>query len=151
MPGKGGGVMMQKLFHVKSVEESWEVAAEVAGVLAPGMVVALHGDLGAGKTTFMQGVAAALGISRPVTSPTFTLSNEYETPAFKLVHMDLYRLGGADDLQAIGYHEHLEKGAVVAVEWPERAAELIPPDALRIFFALGEGAEERTIRIEQEQ
>jgi tRNA threonylcarbamoyladenosine biosynthesis protein TsaE len=144
-------MIMQKSFHVFSVEESWRAAAEVAGTLAPGMVVALHGDLGAGKTTFMQGVAAALGIRRPVTSPTFTLSNEYETAAFKLVHMDLYRLGCADDLQAIGYHEQLEKGAVVAVEWPERAAALIPPDALHIFFAIGAGEEERTIRIVREE
>lgn len=142
---------MRKIFHTKSVEETWSVAAEVTKMLVPGTVVALHGELGAGKTTFMQGVAMALGIDCPVTSPTFTLSNEYKAPLFKLVHMDLYRLSSADDLEDIGYSEHLEDGAVVAVEWPERAAEMIPSDAIHLYFELGNGQEERTIRIMKDE
>ena len=142
---------MQKTFNVKSVEESWGVAAEVAKMLIPGTVIALHGELGAGKTTFMQGIAIALGLDRPVTSPTFTLSNEYMTPAFKLVHMDLYRLTSPDDLLSIGYSEHIENGAVVAVEWPERAEELIPSNAIHLYLELGDGMEERTIRIMKDE
>lgn len=138
---------MHKTYNITSVEETWAAAAEVAAMLTPGTVMALHGDLGAGKTTFMQGIALALGVDRPVTSPTFTLSNEYETPCFKLVHMDLYRIGSADDLQAIGYQENIENGAVVALEWPERAEELIPPDALHVRLEIGEGIEDRTITI----
>ena len=92
---------MTKTYTVRSVEETWQVAAEVAALLRPGRVVALHGDLGAGKTTFVQGMGLALGLKRPVTSPTFTLSTEYQTPRFKLVHMDLYRLSGPDDLLTI--------------------------------------------------
>ena len=142
---------MQKIFNVKSVEESWVAAAEVTKMLAPGTVIALHGELGAGKTTFMQGIAMALGIDRPVTSPTYTLSNEYNAPSFKLVHMDLYRLTSPDDLLAIGYAEHIENGAVVAVEWPERAEELIPPDALHVYLDIGDGIEDRTITIMKDE
>ncbi len=138
---------MRKIINVSSVQEMWRTAAEFAVLLKPGVVVALHGDLGSGKTTFMQGVAAALGVRRPVTSPTFTIANEYQTDAFTLVHMDLYRLGGADDLDAIGFNEHLENGAVVALEWPERAPGVVPSDAWHIHFAPGSIDHERVVRI----
>lgn len=139
---------MKKTYTVHSIDETWKVAAEVAGQLEPGMVLALTGDLGAGKTTFMQGLAFALGVKRPITSPTFTLCQEYQTPRFKLVHMDLYRLNGPDDLLTIGFPEHLESGAVVAVEWPERGGDLIPPDALHITLKLADDADTRTIDVE---
>jgi len=141
--------MIQKINTVHSLEETWRVAAEVAEQLTPGMVLALSGDLGAGKTTFMQGVAFALGVKRPITSPTFTLCQEYQTPKFKLVHMDLYRLNGPDDLLTIGFPEHLESGAVVALEWPERGGDLIPQTALHIMLSLSDDAETRTIEITQ--
>ena len=138
---------MNKHYTVHSVEETWQAAADVARTLKPGTVVALHGELGAGKTTFMQGLALALGVTRPVTSPTFTVCTEYRTSAFTLVHMDLYRLSGPDDLLTIGYPEYLESGAVVAVEWPERAGDLIPPDALHVRFSLTGEPETRRIEI----
>lgn len=138
---------VKKVYTVHSVEETWQAAKEIAELLAPGTVIALHGDLGAGKTTFVQGLGFALGVARPVTSPTFTLSTEYQTPHFKLVHMDLYRLSGPDDLLPIGYPEYLETGAVVAVEWPERAGDLIPPDALHVTFSLTDDPETRTIAV----
>lgn len=139
---------MQQIYQVKSVDESWAVAAEVVKLLSPGSVLALHGELGAGKTTFMQGIGIALGVGKPVTSPTFTISSEYLTPAFKLVHMDLYRLTSPDDLLDIGYLEYIESGAVVAVEWPERAEELIPADALHVWLELGEQPEDRRIIVQ---
>ena len=138
---------MNSIYTVHSVEETWQAAAEVARSLAPGTVIALHGELGAGKTTFMQGLALALGVTRPVTSPTFTVCTEYRTQDFTLVHMDLYRLSGPDDLLTIGYPEYLESGAVVAVEWPERAGDLIPPDALHVRFSLTGEQETRRIEI----
>jgi len=138
---------MTKTYTVHSVEETWHVAAEVAELLKPGTVIALHGDLGAGKTTFVQGLGFALGLKRPVTSPTFTLTTEYQTSRFKLVHMDLYRLTGPDDLLTIGYPEYLETGSVVAVEWPERAGDLIPPDALHVTFSLTDDPETRVIKV----
>lgn len=123
------------------------MAADVAALLKPGLVLALHGDLGAGKTTFVQGIGFALGVHRPVTSPTFTLSTEYPTARFIFVHMDLYRLSGPDDLLTIGFPEYLETGAVVAVEWPERAGDLIPSDALHVRLSLTDDPETRVIEV----
>jgi tRNA threonylcarbamoyladenosine biosynthesis protein TsaE len=138
---------MKKTYTVHSVEETWHVAADVAALLKPGLVLALHGDLGAGKTTFVQGIGFALGVHRPVTSPTFTLSTEYPTARFIFVHMDLYRLSGPDDLLTIGFPEYLETGAVVAVEWPERAGDLIPSDALHVRLSLTDDPETRVIEV----
>jgi len=139
--------MSRKTYTVRSVEETWQVAAEVARQLVPGMVIALHGDLGAGKTTFVQGLGLALGLKRPVTSPTFTVCTEHRTASFTLAHMDLYRLNGPDDLLTIGYPEYLENGAVVAVEWPDRAGDLIPPDALHVRLSLTDDPETRVIEV----
>ncbi len=141
--------MIDKKFVSHSVMDTWQAAAELAKLLQPGMVVALHGDLGAGKTTFVQGLGAALGIKHPLTSPTFTLCTEYKCPEYTFAHFDLYRLSGSDDLLTIGYPEYLENGAVVAVEWPERAAELIPPDALHVYLTIHDNPDTRLIAIKR--
>lgn len=100
-----------------------------------GAVIALHGDLGAGKTTFVQFLAAALGVSRPVTSPTFTLVGEYALPSGRtLAHMDLYRLDEGADLESIGFDDYLRSGAIVAIEWAERAEGSLPPDTIRMYI-----------------
>ena len=125
---------MQSEYTVNSVEETWRLAEEFAGELKPGDVVCLEGDLGAGKTTFTQGLAAHLGARRAVTSPTFCLVVEHPTSRFLLVHMDLYRLHDADDVLAIGWEDYLARGAVVFVEWPDRAGDLIPPGARHVRF-----------------
>ena len=139
--------------EVHSVEETWALAREVAATLKPGDVVCLEGDLGAGKTTFTQGLAKALGVPGRVTSPTFCIVQEHRAeraapgaPAL-LVHMDLYRLHGEDDVIAIDWEDYLAEGAVVVVEWPERAGSLIPPDALHLEFRHMEGDENRAIRL----
>jgi tRNA threonylcarbamoyladenosine biosynthesis protein TsaE len=121
---------------VHSLSDTWRLAADVTALLPRGGVIALSGDLGAGKTAFVQGVARALGIARPVTSPTFTLVGDYAGPGGRLVHMDLYRMTGPDDLLTIGFPDYLESGAIVAVEWPERAGDLIPPDAVQVALTL---------------
>ena len=109
-------------------------------------VIALHGDLGAGKTTFVQFLAAALGVSRPVTSPTFTLVGEYPLPdGGLLVHMDLYRLSPGTDLGAIGFDEYLHSGALVAIEWAERAADALPTDTLHLYIDLVPGDDARRV------
>ncbi|MBP5510961.1 MAG: tRNA (adenosine(37)-N6)-threonylcarbamoyltransferase complex ATPase subunit type 1 TsaE [Kiritimatiellae bacterium] len=138
---------MKLQYRVHNVDETWGVAASFAEKLKPGDIVALEGDLGAGKTTFVQGVGAALGIRRPLTSPTFTISVEYKTPRFTFVHMDLYRLTGPDDLLAIGYPEYLETGAVVCIEWPDRAGNLIPRNAWHVVFSLTDEEEVRVLDI----
>jgi len=139
---------MKGSFEVGSVEETWDLARRLAGELKPGDVVCLEGDLGAGKTTFVQGLSAALGVSGRVTSPTFCLVQEHESAAGRLlVHMDLYRLSSEDDVLAIGWEDYLSRGAVIAVEWPERAGSLIPKDARRVSFAILDGDERRRIDV----
>jgi tRNA threonylcarbamoyladenosine biosynthesis protein TsaE len=139
--------------EVKSVEETWALAREIAASLKPGDVICLEGDLGAGKTTFTQGLAKAMGVAGRVTSPTFCIVQEHraENPPpgapGLLVHMDLYRLHGEDDVIAIGWEDYLSEGAVIAVEWPERAGSLIPSDALHITFSHLEGDEHRLISV----
>jgi len=136
---------MNAVYNVTSVEETWAVARAFANELKPGDVVCLSGDLGAGKTTFTQGLAAHLGAKRAVTSPTFCLVVEHPTERFLLVHMDLYRLHDADDVLTIGWEDYLARGAVLFVEWPDRAGDLIPADAWRITFTLGETEDARTL------
>lgn len=127
---------MKGTYRVSSVEETWALAAAFARELAPGDVVCLEGDLGAGKTTFAQGLAAALGVKGRVTSPTFCLVQEHVAPPGAriplLVHMDLYRLGGEDDVLAIGWEDYLARGALIVLEWPERAGDLVPARARRV-------------------
>lgn len=139
---------MKGSFEVKSVEETWKLAAKLASELRPGDVVCLEGDLGAGKTTFTQGLAAALGVEGRVTSPTFCIVQEHRSSggdgAF-LVHMDLYRLHGEDDVEAVGWEDYLSQGAIMVVEWPERAGSLIPDNALHVVFRHGDGEEVRQI------
>ena len=119
---------MTGVYNVSSVEETWELARCLAPELKPGDVICLEGDLGAGKTTFTQGLAAALGVPGRVNSPTFCIVQEHRGPSL-LVHMDLYRLHTEDDVIAIGWEDYLAEGAILIVEWPERAGALIPPDA----------------------
>ena len=136
---------MTGVFEVHSVEETWGLARQFASELKPGDVVCLEGDLGAGKTTFTQGLAAALGVDGRVTSPTFCLVQEHRGGATLLVHMDLYRLHNEDDALAIGWEDYLSEGAILVVEWPERAGSLIPPTAKHIVFTHLEGEENRRL------
>ena len=145
---------MTGAFDVRSVEETWELAKRFAAELKPGDVVCLEGDLGAGKTTFTQGLATALGVPGRVTSPTFCIVQEHRAAKLPnlpnlpnlLVHMDLYRLHGEDDVIAIGWEDYLAEGAVLVVEWPERAGALIPADARHVVFThVADGEESRHI------
>ena len=135
---------MTGVFEVNSVEETWELAKKLATELKPGDIVCLEGDLGAGKTTFTQGLAAALGVPGRVTSPTFCIVQEHRGPSL-LVQMDLYRLHGEDDVIAIGWEDYLAEGAILVVEWPERAGALIPAEAKHVVFTHLEGEESRRI------
>jgi tRNA threonylcarbamoyladenosine biosynthesis protein TsaE len=114
-----------------SEEETRAIAARLARNLRPGSVLLLSGDLGAGKTAFVRGLAEGLGLSADeVTSPTFTLVHEYRGGRLPLVHVDLYRLDSAD-LAEIGLDDDLAAAGVVAVEWPERLGRPVP-GAIRI-------------------
>lgn len=111
--------------------ETLEIAAAFARSLVPGTVVALYGDLGAGKTVFVRGVADALGVREAVTSPTFTLIHEYRG-TLPLYHMDLYRLNTPREIMEIGVEEYFYGDGVCLVEWAEKLGELLPEDAVRI-------------------
>ena len=131
-----------------SAAETQALAAELAAVLPPGAVLCLHGDLGAGKTCFVQGLAKALGVRRPVGSPTFTLINEYRGTR-PLAHIDLYRIRGAGDAFGLGLEEYLfHYPGIVAIEWAERAADLLPDACWHVRLAPGPDAGSRRVTIE---
>ena len=102
-----------------SPEETEKLGAALARRLQPGSVIAYTGDLGAGKTAFTRGLAKGLGYTQPVTSPTYTIVNEYLGGRLPLFHFDMYRLASSDDLWDIGWEDYLERGGVCAVEWSE--------------------------------
>ena len=131
-----------------SPEETRALGERLAGAIGPGTVVAFPGDLGAGKTAFISGMARGLGIEERVTSPTFTIVNEYEGGRLPLFHFDMYRLGSADELFHIGWEDYLARGGVCAVEWSENVAEAIEDDAVRVDIARGEDENSRVIHIE---
>lgn len=100
------------------------IGAELAAKLPGGSVVAMYGDLGAGKTAFVRGMARGLGLNCRVSSPTFTIVNEYAGGGNELLHFDMYRLDGVDDLLNIGWDDYLARGAICAVEWSENIEEI---------------------------
>ena len=131
-----------------SAEETRRAAASLKPLLKPGTVLALHGDLGAGKTCFVQGLADAMGCEAPVTSPTFTLLNEYPGP-IPLYHADLYRLDDPEEILRAGLLEPLDGDGVTAIEWAERAAGLLPERTIHVRLFAGARPGERAIEIEE--
>jgi tRNA threonylcarbamoyladenosine biosynthesis protein TsaE len=122
-------------YITNSVGETEALGARLARSLRPGNVVAFFGDLGAGKTAFVRGMAEGLGVREPVTSPTYTIVNEYLSGSKPLFHFDLYRLSGPDDLFDIGWEDYLERGGLCAVEWSERVEEVLE-DAVRVTIRM---------------
>ena len=134
--------------HVtNSPEETEALGADLAGRLEPGTVIAFTGDLGAGKTAFVRGLARGLGVQERVTSPTFTIVNEYEGGRLPLFHFDMYRLGSADELFDIGWEDYLARGGVCAVEWSENVADALEEGCLRVDIRRGEDDDQRIITI----
>ncbi len=125
-------------FITNSPEQTEQVGAALARQLSPGTVIAYRGDLGAGKTAFTRGLAKGLGAGEPVTSPTYTIVNEYLSGRIPLFHFDMYRLRSADDLFDIGWDDYLERGGVCAVEWSENVEEAMEDPILVIIEKLGE-------------
>ena len=121
--------MMQITTH--SADETQALGQKLASRLAPGDVIAYFGDLGAGKTAFTRGLAQGLGITDPVTSPTYTIVNEYLAGRIPLFHFDMYRLSSSDELFDIGWEDYLSRGGVCAVEWSENVEDALQ-DAIRV-------------------
>ena len=135
---------MEYMSH--SPEETEHIGEMLGKRLSGGTVLALRGGLGMGKTAFTRGLARGLGYTGRVTSPTFTIVNEYDgaTPLF---HFDMYRLDGEDDLFDIGWDDYLARGGVCAVEWSERIDSALPPDTLTVSIARVEHDNDRIISV----
>ena len=133
-------------FTTNSPAETEAVGAALGAVLKPGTVIAYRGDLGAGKTAFTRGLARGLGAGEIVTSPTYTIVNEYLSGRLPLFHFDMYRLASSDDLWDIGWEDYLERGGVCAVEWSENVDDAMENAVYVTIHKTGE--ENRRIEIE---
>lgn len=130
-----------------SPKDTEDVGAALAATLPTGAVVAFTGDLGAGKTAFVRGMARGLGVTERVTSPTFTIVNEYEGGRLPLFHFDLYRLASSDELFDIGWEDYLRRGGICAVEWSEHVADALESDCVRVDIRRGAHDDQRVITI----
>jgi tRNA threonylcarbamoyladenosine biosynthesis protein TsaE len=130
-----------------SAKETGQLAAAIAELVRAGDVILLAGDLGAGKTTFAQGFGAALGISDRITSPTFTLVNQYRG-RLELNHLDVYRLDQVEEVLDLGLAEMLDEGGVSLIEWGDTIIPALPADYLEVRMRLGEGDDDRVLEIQ---
>ena len=133
-------------FITNSPEQTEKVGAALGKQLKPGALIAYQGDLGAGKTAFTRGVACGLGAKESVTSPTYTIVNEYLSGKYPLFHFDMYRLASADDLFDIGWEDYLDRGGVCAVEWSENVADAMEGAIIVTIEKLG--GDSRRITVE---
>lgn len=128
-----------------SAEETRALAAELAAALPPDVVLALHGDMGVGKTTFVQGLARGLGIKEQVTSPTFAIYSVYQGAERKLVHLDAYRLEHERQLEELLLEEFLTSPWCLAVEWPQKVGAWLPAGAWHVTLSIVEGDRHRIV------
>ncbi len=133
-------------FITNSPRQTEDIGAALGKILTKGSVIAYEGDLGAGKTAFTRGLARGLGCTEQVTSPTYTIVNEYLSGRLPLFHFDMYRLHSSDDLWDIGWEDYLERGGICAVEWSENVADAMENPIRICIQRLGE--EQRRITIE---
>ncbi len=134
-----------------SPEETFRIGEQLAKEARPGDIYTLNGDLGVGKTIFTKGIAKGLGIEEPVTSPTFTIVQEYESGRLPLYHFDVYRIGDPEEMEEIGYEDYFYGQGICLIEWAGLIEELIPPEAVRIYIEkdLEKGLDYRRIRMER--
>ena len=135
-------------FVTNSEEETELLGTRLAKTLTSGAVIAFTGDLGAGKTAFTRGLARGLGIEDRITSPTFTIVNEYEGGRLPLFHFDMYRLNSSEELFYIGWEDYMVRGGVCAVEWSENVSDTLGKDSILVEIRRGETASQRVISIE---
>ncbi len=138
------------LIETHSAEETFEAGRKMGLEAKPGTIICLNGDLGTGKTVFTKGVAAGLGISEPVVSPTFTVVQIYEEGRLPLYHFDVYRIDDPAEMEEIGYRDYFYGGGVAIIEWSDLIGELIPRDAVRVTIEKdpAKGFDYRRITIE---
>lgn len=136
-------------YHSNSEAETEALGEALAQKLSEGSVVAFTGDLGAGKTAFIRGMARGLGILSRVTSPTFTIVSEYEDGTVPLFHFDMYRLHSADELFDIGWEDYLRRNGICAVEWSEHVSSALEDDCIRVDIRRGAEENQRVISISE--
>jgi len=129
-----------------SPQETRALAARLASRWPAGTVVALHGELGAGKTCFAQGLAEGLGVDRAVNSPTYTLVSEYKG-SLPLYHLDLYRISGPEAAYGMGIEDYLASDGITVIEWAERIAALLPPHTIHVRIEPGADPTSRVIQV----
>ena len=132
-------------------EETFEVGRTIGMNAKPGQIYTLTGDLGGGKTVFTQGVAAGLGITEPVNSPTFTIIQEYEDGRLPFYHFDVYRIGDLEEMEEIGYDDYFFGQGICLIEWAELIEEILPEKRIEVTIEkdLEKGFEYRKITIEE--
>lgn len=135
------------VYITKSSSETEEIGFRLAHSLPYGSVVAMFGDLGAGKTAFTRGFTRGIGITCDVSSPTFALVNEYRGNGKSLYHFDMYRISGWDDLYSTGYFDYLDLGASLIIEWSENIEAILPEDCIRVTITKTDDFNERKIDI----
>ena len=138
---------MEKTVILKNEQETKDFGAELAASLKPNTVIALTGDLGAGKTTLTKAIARGLGVTETITSPTFTIVQEYESGRMPLFHFDVYRVYDEDELFEIGFEDYFRKGGVCLIEWADLVEDLLPEDTMHITLSYGEEEGERICTI----
>ena len=136
--------------ETRSPEETYELGKKIGQQARPGQVYTLTGDLGVGKTVFTQGVAAGLGITEPVSSPTFTIVQIYEEGRLPIYHFDVYRIGDIEEMEEIGYDDYFFGEGICLIEWAELIEEILPKDRISITIEknLAQGFDYRRITVE---
>jgi len=142
---------MKRTLHIANETETEKLGERIGQAAVPGMVVALIGDLGTGKTTLTKSIARGLGVTETVTSPTFNIIREYKSGRIPLYHFDVYRIADPDEMFELGYEEYFYGDGICIVEWADIIEELLPEDAVIIRIDRGVSEEEREYIIESEE
>lgn len=143
--------MMKRVIESHSAADTFAYGKALGEKAAPGEIYTLIGELGVGKTVFTQGLAAGLGITEPVNSPTFTILQSYESGRLALHHFDVYRIGDASEMEEIGYEDCFYGDGVCLIEWADQIAEILPENCIRITIEkdLSQGFDYRRITVER--
>lgn len=143
-----GGAM---IIETRSPEETFELGKKIGEAAKPGQVYTLNGDLGVGKTVFTQGVAAGLGITEPVSSPTFTIVQVYEEGRLPFYHFDVYRIGDIEEMEEIGYDDYFFGEGICLIEWAELIRDILPEKRIEITIEkdLTQGFDYRRITVQE--
>ena len=143
--------MTNEVFHSQSEKETFEIGFSLGQACGPGDILLLEGDLGVGKTVFSKGFGKGLGVEEPISSPTFTIVQQYEDGRMPLYHFDAYRIGDAEEMEEIGYEDYFYGQGACLIEWASRIQEILPEGCtlIRIEKDLEQGLQYRKVTVTQ--